>query len=432
MTGKDYFPPRGMRDLVGFDAELHEYLVSEFKRIAMLNGFKPVIPPTIEFFKLFEARSGEEIKKTMYVFEDKAGRLVALRPEVTASIVRVYLRLLRGEIKPIRLYYVSQCFRYEEPQKGRYREFWQGGLEILGDPSLNADLAVALAASRFLDEISVKHYYVVSNVAVHRAVMKKYGVPSELQDHILHLIDKSRIDEAISVLEKHSSEAAVLMKRLLALPLDKLAGFAEEIGLIGEEYSRIINETERIIGFIEGLKELGYKAVYDPSLVRGLAYYTGLIYEYRVEDVEFNPSIGGGGRYDGLTTVYGGPFEYSTGLALGLDRIALVLKDKGHVKTPVTVNTVVIVLEEVPLITGYEILNRLISIGVSGWVLRTKKIGKALSTASRKDIDYAIIIGKREYDSGKVTIKDMSTGEQVVVDISSLEKILVEKILSKR
>lgn len=432
MTGKDYLPPRGMRDLAGFDAELHEYLVSEFKRIAVLNGFKPVIPPTIEFFKLFEAKSGEEIKKTMYVFEDKAGRLVALRPEVTASVVRIYLRLLRGEIKPVRLYYVSQCFRYEEPQKGRYREFWQGGLEIFGDPSLNADLAVALTASRFLDEISIKHCYVVSNVAVHRAIMKKYDVPSDIQDHILHLIDKSQIDEAISVLEKQSSEAVDLMKRLLVLPLDKLLEFVEEIGLSEEEYSKIINETKRIIGFIEGLKELGYKAIYDPTLVRGLAYYTGLIYEYKVEDVEFNPSIGGGGRYDGLTTVYDGPFEYSTGLALGLDRIALILKDKGQVKTPVIVNTVIIVLEKVPLIAGYKILSRLISIGVSGWVLRAKKIGKALSTASRKNVDYAIIIGKREYESGKVAVKDMNTGEQIVVDIDSLEKTLVEKILSKR
>jgi histidyl-tRNA synthetase len=100
--GAEYLPPRGMRDITGVEAELYEYLFSEFKRTARSRGFQPIITPTIEYFKLFEAKSGEEVKRSMYVFEDKAGRLLALRPEVTASIVRVYLRLLRALPKPVK------------------------------------------------------------------------------------------------------------------------------------------------------------------------------------------------------------------------------------------------------------------------------------------------------------------------------------------
>ncbi|MEM0218393.1 MAG: ATP phosphoribosyltransferase regulatory subunit, partial [Desulfurococcaceae archaeon] len=118
-------PPRGMRDIVDEEAELYEYLFDEFRRTARSKGFQPIITPTIEYFKLFEVKSGEEIRRSMYVFEDKSKRLVALRPEVTASVVRSYVRLMRAKPKPIRLYYIAQCFRYEEPQYARYREFWQ-------------------------------------------------------------------------------------------------------------------------------------------------------------------------------------------------------------------------------------------------------------------------------------------------------------------
>ncbi|MEM2645623.1 MAG: ATP phosphoribosyltransferase regulatory subunit, partial [Desulfurococcaceae archaeon] len=164
-----------MRDIVWQEAELYEYLFSEFKNAAKKYGFEPIITPTVEHFALFEAKSGEEIKKSMYVFEDKAGRLLALRPEVTASVVRAYLKLMRARPKPIRLYYVAQCFRYEEPQYARYREFWQGGLEVIGDQDVNADTLVAVTASEFLDRVGVRHVYEVGNVALYRAFMKKMG-----------------------------------------------------------------------------------------------------------------------------------------------------------------------------------------------------------------------------------------------------------------
>lgn len=396
--------PRGVRDLVGIDAQLHEYLIDKFRKISMLNGFKPINTPVIEFFKLFEVKSGEEIKKSMYVFKDKAGRLLALRPEITASIVRAYLKHMQGWTKPIRLYYVGQCFRYEEPQRGRYREFWQAGLEIIGDKNINADISAAYTASKYLEEIGIKHYYLVGNVAIYRAIMSKYNLPVEEQDHVLHLIDKKIIDEALHYLKQKNEELYEIIEKLLQTPLNKLEDFLEQYReIFGEKYEQLKEEVNKLIIFINNLKEIGFNTIYDPSLVRGLAYYTGLIFEYKAAK-GLDISIGGGGRYDGLTEIYGGTYEYSTGLALGLDRIMLVMKEINY-NPPKPISALIIILGNTPITIGYKIQERLSSIGISSWVFTTNKLRKALSIANKENMDFAIIIGEKEYREEKLIHK---------------------------
>ncbi|MCD6301678.1 MAG: ATP phosphoribosyltransferase regulatory subunit, partial [Staphylothermus sp.] len=265
-------PPRGMRDLVEKEAELHEYLKRKFQEVALLHGFKPIITPTVEFFKLFEEKSGEEIKKSMYVFKDKANRTLALRPEVTASVVRAYLRHLQSSPKPLYLYYVAQCFRYEEPQRGRYREFWQGGLEIFGDKSINADIATATTASRYLEELGINHYYIVGNVALYRRIMDSFNIPQEIQDHVLHLIDKEQIDKALNELKGINDIASEIIGELLNTPLEELEEFINKYKNILEKHSnQLLLEIEKTKEFIDTLNNLGYEAVYKPTLVRGLA-----------------------------------------------------------------------------------------------------------------------------------------------------------------
>ncbi|WP_448578422.1 histidine--tRNA ligase [Thermosphaera sp.] len=411
-------PPRGMRDLTGVEAWVHEYLVNTFKKTAVSTGFEPIITPTVEYFKLFEAKSGEEVKNSMYVFQDKAGRLLALRPEVTASVVRAYLKGLRSEPKPLKLYYVAQCFRYEEPQHARYREFWQAGLEVIGDPDVNADLSAAFTASVFLDEIGVGHEYVVGSVAVHRGLMKGLGIPEEAQDHVLHLIDKGLVDKALEEASKHSGKGdAGLLKDLLNTPLEKLEGFINDSKeLLGGDYERVLKEHERLLEFTEALRSLGYRVEYSPSLVRGLAYYTGLIFEYKTKTL--GVSIGGGGRYDGLTMVYGGVFEHSTGLALGLDRIALVLQG---VKTPGGGGGVAVILSsKVPVSHGYRVAGALVKAGFKATVYRSPGFSKPLGHAARKGYSRAVIIGEKEFNEGSATVKNLETGAQSTIKLQEL------------
>lgn len=419
----EYNPPRGMRDIFDREASLYEYLFNEFRSIARRHGFKPIITPTIEYFSLFEAKSGEEIKKSMYVFEDKAGRLLALRPEVTASVTRAYLKAMRGYPKPIRLYYIAQCFRYEEPQYARYREFWQAGLEIIGDPDVNADIAVAITASDFLDKIGVKHQYEIGNVSTYRALMSRLGVDVEMQDHILHLIDKDKVDEALSKLDEIVGERADIFRKILyEEDLDALSEFInEEKALLGDLYERVIAEHERLRLFIESLRELGYDARFNPRLVRGLAYYTGLIFEYKVLNKRELPSIGGGGRYDGLTTVYGGPFEYSTGLALGIDRVILAIDEEDIYQEPKLL--IILLSGSVPIKYGYTIqrkINSSVEKPLRVMVYKPRSLSRGLEYSSKIGADLVIIIGDRELSEKSVIVKNMKNATQVKVKVDEL------------
>ena len=422
-------PPRGTRDIIGEEAELYEYLFSEFKETARRHGFEPIITPTVEHFALFEAKSGEEIKRSMYVFEDKAGRLLALRPEVTASVVRAYLKSMRARPKPIRLYYVAQCFRYEEPQRARYREFWQGGLEVIGDPDINADVLVAYTASEFLERVGVKHFYEVGNVSVYRAFMKQLGVPVEAQDHVLHLIDKDQVDAALRELSNLVGNNVNLFQELVSVrELSKVEGLINDYKtLLGELYETVISEHSRLVKFLDTLSELGYEARYQPKLVRGLAYYTGLIFEYKVLGAETMPSIGGGGRYDGLTVVYGGPYEPSTGLALGIDRIALTLTGKLQSKRAKTI--MIIAIGNTPLTACYTILRKITSNAgsrVQAFVYRPHTLSRGLEYSNKIGVDIAIILGEREYRENIALVKDLRSGVQQKVDINNV----VEHVLT--
>ncbi len=413
--------PRGTRDIVGVDAEVFEYLTDTFRRIARLNGFRPIITPTIEFFELFSRKSGEEILGSMYVFEDKAGRLLALRPEVTASIVRAYLKNLLGEPKPILLYYIAQCFRYEEPQRGRYREFWQLGLEVIGErDKLNSDLRVAYTLSEYLSSVGVKHWFIVGNVGVYRVVMESLDIDPKDQDHVLHLIDKREIDNAYRFIEeKYGIDVADKVIGITRRSLSDLAEYIEEIRdtLRGrtEEILSLIGDTERFIGY---LNSIGIEATYDPALVRGLAYYTGLIYEIKAYGLDI--SIGGGGRYDDLTVVYGGPQEYLTGAALGLDRIMLV--SSFNIVSGREVYRVAVVLFKKDLESyryAYKIVSALHSINVEASIY-TGKASKTITLALRKGYTHIVFIGDREVKEKVVTVKDLATGKQVVVEYSRL------------
>lgn len=411
--------PRGTRDIIEFDAEAFEYLVDSFKRIAWLNGFKPIITPTIEFFELFSRKSGEEIIRSMYVFKDKAGRLIALRPEVTASIVRAYLRNLIGRPKPILLYYVSQCFRYEEPQRGRYREFWQLGLEVIGEKDkLNSDLRVALTVDEYLEEIGVDHWFIVGNVGVYRAFMESLKISHEDQDHVLHLIDKELIDNAKEFLsEKYGPKVASIVAGIVNTDLKDLVGYINEYrDLLGDQYHIALEHVNDTIRFIDYSEELGLKIKYEPKLVRGLAYYTGLIYEVKARELDI--SIGGGGRYDNLTMAYGGSPEYMTGIALGLDRIMLVINRDNIIGSRKKVSRVIVILLRNDLKGykySYNVVKKLHALGITA-SLHVGKPSKLLSYASKKDYTHAIIVGDKEISENKITVKNLLTGRQIIID----------------
>ncbi len=422
--------PRGTRDIVDEEAELFEYLVSEFKSTAQLHGFKPIITPTIEFFELFSKKSGEEILRSMYVFKDKAGRELALRPEVTASVVRAYLKHFLGKPKPIHLYYIAQCFRYEEPQRGRYREFWQLGLEIIGEKDVSADINIVSTISNYLDNIRLRHSYIVGNVGIYRKVMGYLGINEKDQDHVLHLIDKEYFDQVKEYLEeKYGKRTSNIILGITKASLDDIESILRDNSFDEKtllEINKLVNDT---LYFIDLLKEIGINVEYKPSLVRGLAYYTGLIYEVKTGGLDI--SIGGGGRYDNLSIVYGGGKEYFTGAALGLDRIMLALKDKVDSRDKAKCIILVLSSKKEAYKLAYEIAREAITLGLSTTVIRSSKVGKALSYANKMRYKVAIIIGDRELNENVVAIKNLDTGAQVrIPPKESLKYIFKELIMN--
>lgn len=412
-------PLRGMRDILHPEAGDLVWLTNTFRDVAKLYGYVEVIPPTLERFALFALKSGEEIRKTMYVFKDKAGREVALRPEVTASVARMYLDKMRGLPKPVRAMYVANCFRYEEPQHARYREFYQAGVELIGSSDILGDAETISLLDEFLGRAGLEGYrFRVGNVGIHRAVMRRAGIPEEEQDRILHLMDKKLYEEAVAAARRAATDRNTIdvLAQLAEGPgLDELGEMLSDMPEAAEEAERLRSLVDILLGTMPGRIHV------DLSFARGLAYYTGIIYE--VEVPELGVSVAGGGRYDTLIELYGGEPTPSTGFAAGLDRLLLALRMQGRQSLVEKASRVLII----PLVPEAEaaalaLARRLHGRGVRAELYhgRTRRLGKALSYASDAGYKYTVIIGRVELEEEAYTLRDMESREQKRLGLEEL------------
>ncbi|HIQ02816.1 MAG TPA: histidine--tRNA ligase [Desulfurococcales archaeon] len=421
-------PVRGMRDILYPESVELDYLFTLFKSIVEKYGYKYVITPTIELFELFALKSGEEIKRSMYVFRDKAGREVALRPEVTASIARLYINSLIGKPKPVRLYYISNVFRYEEPQFGRYREFYQAGIELLGIKDPLADAETILVLKEYYDSLGIKYRIKLGHVGVIRNILAYENVGEEVQDHILWLIDKGRFDDAVEVVTEHASnkERVVSVMEKLAktrveskAELKVISNIMEDLRVNG--YTDAAEELDYLVRVADILYEANVPFYIDLGFARGLAYYTGIIYEV-VSGLKV--SIAGGGRYDTLIKLYGGPPTPAVGFAIGIDRTLLALKSEG-IRLPIGEEGKVLIVglvEEAKPVIAKIILN-LHREGIKASISYYTNLKKALSYASENKYNYVVIVGREELKDNKVTLRDMESRVQ--------EKISVEELVEK-
>ena len=405
-------PVRGFRDLVEEEAELLDFVTKKAEKLARNWSFERIYIPTVERFELFAMKSGVEIERTMYVFLDKAGRKVSLRPEATASCVRAYLRLMRAKPKPIKLFTVVNVFRYDEPQFARYREFYQADFEVFGSSSPFEDSELITMLHDYYDELNLKHKILLGSVKALRSVLGEEGIEEKDQDLILHYVDKGLIERALELVERKAKDPERAKEAIAKL--SKMEG-DESVVEKGKEllkelgYSYDFGDLEEVLSYLpEDVKD---SLIVKLGFARGLAYYTGLIYEVKVEG--FPVSVAGGGRYDALTEVYGWERVPATGFAIGLDRTALALSKKGiKVKEKPTV----MIIPVVPEARGaaLSLQRELASLDVKSFLLTEQKsLKKALSFASSLEVRVTIIIGKKELSEGAVTVKDMLSGKQL-------------------
>ncbi len=421
-------PVRGMRDLLPDEARGLIRLFDLSRRLASLYGYEEVILPTIESYELFAAKSGGEIKERMYTFTDLGGRKVVLRPEATASVARIVASKMLGYPKPLRLFYIVNLFRYDEPQKGRYREFWQAGYELIGSGRALADAELIEMLSRFMEMAGLRdHRFKVGHVGVHRALMGIFKVPEHEQDDVLGFIDRDQWDEAMKILSSYPAELRDVLTGLASVKggMDKVF---EEAWEQLSRYEPALRELERLREILRYAVMLGVpreRLFIDMGFARGLAYYTGVIFECYSH---LRVALAGGGRYDKLISLFGGPDMPATGFAIGLDRVHLAQVEAGVSYEDRTFKALVVLAgedERVVRLAGEALRALRGKMGARAVLdVSARSIKRAFSYASAQGYDYVVVVGRREAEKGVVSVKNMKTGVQVEVPVEELPERL--------
>jgi histidyl-tRNA synthetase len=409
-----------MRDLLPEEAETLNYVIGKAKETATLYGFREVITPIVEPYELLTAKSGEEIRQRMFTFKDLGDRMVALRPEFTASITRLVTTALRNEPKPLRTFSVGSVYRYDEPQKGRYREFWQANFELMGSNRPEADAEVLLLTDSMMKNIGLSNYALkLGHVGVLRGILSQEGVDEKTQNAVLQRMDKKEYPSALALV--NSEKCRSVLQSLIELKSDNVFDTVGKMKVQVEGYEKASAAVENLDAVLNLVSQSGCGIkIVDPAFARGLEYYTGMIFEVYIPELDI--ALGGGGRYDRLVEVFGGEPTPAVGVAHGLDRIALAMQTQNTVlKKAQRKRVAVISIKEEQKSEALKIAQMLRNTGISvEFEIMGRKMAKALEDADKRKIDYAVIVGERELKEGKVVVKNLCKREQDEVAISML------------
>ena len=416
---------KGTRDLLPEDMAKRRYVFERIREVFEAYGFKEILTPTFEYTKLFELRSGEEVVEQLYAFEDKGGRNLSLRPDLTSSVARLFVNGFQTAPKPIKWYYITNMFRYEEPQSGRLREFWQAGVELIGSSNIEADAEViALLIESYLST-GLKEFTVnVGDRILLDEFAKMLGVKDDIG--LMRLIDKKdkmKREEFVKALQEFGLNEEDINKVFTLIELkgkpDDVLPKARE--LFTSEIAK--EELKKIEELFELLKAYGIEdyALIDFGIARGFDYYTSIVFEAIADNDLGIGSIGGGGRYDNLIEVFGGKPTPATGFAIGIERLIPILESKRllpEFKIGSDVFVAYIGKELEIKKKAIEVTQMLRKAKIRAeYDIQGRKLSKALNYANSIGAKVVIILGKKDFAEGKVTIRDMESGEQVAVPI---------------
>jgi histidyl-tRNA synthetase len=413
-----FLPPRGMKDIIGRDAIQFQKLVEIVRKIFEKYGFYPFITPAVESFKLLSAKGGlgEAVKNEIYYFKDRANRELGLRFDLTMPLARVILNNPQLP-KPIRRYQISRVWRYDEPQAMRWREFWQADVDVIGTESLLADVECLACSCEVLEKLGFKRFFIrVNNREVVEDVFKNF-VPRNKMQQCFRIIDK---------IDRIGKERA--KKELRRIKIDPKKVF-EVVEMKGSN-REVIKKLRKKFGKVKGLEKieeiLSLSKIYgiekrmkfDLSLVRGLDYYTSLVYEIYTG---LRVSCGGGGRYDNLIENLGGPPLPATGISLGLSRIFELMRS---VKIQKTTSRVFIATSSPKVLKkAIEIAEQLRDEGIGcEFDLMNRSLVKQLKYANSMQIPFVVVVGEKEIKKGKVRLRDMQKGVEKEIKIKSIRR----------
>jgi len=416
---------RGMRDFLPEGAKVMRNIEAKARRVAELYGYGEIITPIVEPHELLAAKAGEEVKSRMFVFKDLGGRDVALRPEFTASVARLVATTLRNKPRPFRLFSTGSVYRYDEPQKGRYREFWQSNYELMGSSRPEADAEIIVLTDSLMAGVGLKDYvFKVGHVGVLRGIFTQEKLDDEVQNAIMQTMDRKQYDDALKMVKDNgvSDECLEVLKRLVELRGREVFAVVEKIQKLVKGYGKALEAADNLFEILRLVSKGGCKIdmIADAGFARGLEYYTGMIFETNVPDLDI--ALGGGGRYDKLIELFGGEPTPAVGVAHGLDRIVLaMLGQKTSLESTEEKRVMIIPISETLRGEALKIARLLRDAAIPVEVeVMGRKMVKALEDANRRDLDYAVIVGERELKEGAVVVRDLKKRDQTTVKIKDI------------
>ncbi len=412
---------RGMRDLFGEDSETMLHIEEKARETAKLFGYEEIITPIVESYELLAAKSGDEVKSRMFVFKDLGGRNVALRPEFTASVARLVATTLRNAPRPYRLFCVGSIYRYDEPQKGRYREFWQSNYELMGTDRPEADAEILLLTARLMQSVGLDFSLKLGHTGIWRGIFNQEGLPDNVQNSAMQLMDKKQYDDALELVQKAglSKKCTTILQELIDLKGKKVFNIIDNIATIVHDYPKACAAVDNLREILSLVLEIAPETdmMLETGFARGLEYYTGMIFEVYVPNLEI--ALGGGGRYDRLIELFGGNPIPAVGVAHGLDRMMLAMKGrKTSTETRIAAPNVVIPVNEEMRKPAFMISQKLRTEGIPVEMeIMGKKMGKALEDANKRKMKFAIIVGEEEWKKGLLVVRDLEKREQTTLKI---------------
>ncbi|MBD3270249.1 histidine--tRNA ligase [Candidatus Peregrinibacteria bacterium] len=415
--------PKGVHDILPENHDYHTYIKKVVRHRSRQAGFKRISTPIFEFTEVFKRTVGEAsdiVNKEMYTFLDRKGRSLTLRPEGTAGVVRAYIQNNMKDLpQPVELYYYSPFFRYEKPQAGRYRQFWQFGFEIIGEKDPALDAQSILISKKIYEDLGIMDSLdlqlnnigdVESRIKYAEALKDYYyGKERYLSEDDLMRLEKN----PIRILDSKNEDTMILNQ--------SAPGFEEFLSKESIEYHNEVKEY---------LDVLGVKYTENTKLVRGLDYYTQTVYEFWDKKRGSQNSVGGGGRYDGMIELMGGEPTPATGFAMGVERVIAQMK-RMKVKVPKKDNLHVFVAQ-----LGKEakkkclpLINELRDKGIKTMgALGKGAIKHQLKLADKFNVPYTILIGLTEVRENTAIIRDMRVGSQTTVAFDKVVDEIVKRI----
>jgi histidyl-tRNA synthetase len=412
MAGQKISAPKGVSEYVPDRSAAFEFVRENLVAPAKRAGYQLIELPVFEDTDLFTRGVGEStdvVSKEMYTFEDRGGRSITLRPEGTAGVMRAVIEhgLDRGHL-PVKVWYSGQFFRAERPQAGRYRQFYQVGIEAIGldDPAIDAEV-IAIADAGFKALGLTKYRLEITSLG-------------DAESRAAHRVDLMKFISTLDLDEATSARATINPLRLFDDKREEMKkAMADAPLLINYLNEKSKAQFELVKKYLDAL---GIAYVLNPRMVRGLDYYTGTTFEFVHELLGAQSGIGGGGRYDGLMEQLGGQSLSGIGFGLGVDRALLAAEAEGVIASDAFVSDLFIIpLGESAKVEALTIAADLRNVGkVVEIAFGDRALKGAMKGADKSGATYVIVLGESEISSGTVELKEMKTGKTVSVKIDSL------------